>query len=246
MRLAPALLLASLAMVWGQDPKPANPPPGAPSADEAWITKTFEVKYIDPEDIRRVFASQSYVMDANRELKVLTARGSPAFLKQVEDTIKRLDVAPPAPANTEITVYLLAGAAQSPTGKALPAELKPLTKELPAKLADMQMLRMRVGQAGEATSVPPEGATGVTLTRVRIDSTAVNASPQGERVSVNGLRVWINIPPDPNATGSAPKIPKNDPDVTADIDVAPNDAVVVAKVGLEKPLAIVVRAVVAK
>ena len=49
-------------------------------------------------------------MEANRELKVLTAHGSPAFLKEVEDTIKRLDVPPPLPGDTEITVYLLAGA----------------------------------------------------------------------------------------------------------------------------------------
>ena len=233
--------LASLWMVHAQDSKPNNPPPGGPAADAAWITKTFDVKYIDPEEVRRVFASQSYVMDANRELKVLTARGSVAFLKEVEDTIKRLDIAPPTPPNTEITIYLLATAVQAPTGKALPTELSALAKELPAKLADMQMFRVRVGQPGEATSTPLEGATSVSLTRIRVDSTAVNPGPKGDIVSVNGLKVWINIPVEPSATGSAPKVPKTDADVTADIDVAPNEAVVVAKVGVDKPLAVVVR-----
>jgi hypothetical protein len=247
MRLVLVLGLASLSATYAQDPKPTNPPPGAAPADVvAWITKTFDVKYIDPEEVRRVFASQSYVMDANRELKVLTARGSAAFLKEVEDTIKRLDVAPPSPANTEITVYLLAAAVQAPTGKALPAELSALAKALPAKLADVQMFRVRVGQPGEATSAAAEGATAVTLTRIRVDSTAINPGPKGDIVSVNGLKVWINIPADPSATAGAPKVAKNDPDLTADIDVTPNEAVVVARVGLEKPLAVVVRVGVVK
>ncbi len=238
--------LAALPAIYGQDPKPANPPASPPPGEAAWATKTFDVRYIDPEEVRKVFSSQSYVMEANRELKVLTAHGSPAFLKEVEDTIKRLDIPPPVPGDTEITVYLLAGAVQSPTGKALPAELSALAKELPAKLADMQMFRVRVGQTGETTSAPPEGATGVTLTRMRVDSTAVNPGPKGDIVSVNGLKVWINIPADPGATAGATKTPKTDPDVTADIDVAPDQAVVVAKVGVDKPLAVVVRVGVVK
>ena len=245
-RLMLAFGLVSCAALYGQDPKPTTPPPAAPPSDGVWTTKTFDVKYIDPEEVRKVFASQSYVMEANRELKVLTAHGTPAFLKEVEDTIKRLDVPPPAPGDTEITVYLLAGAALAPTGKALPAELSALAKELPAKLADMQMFRVRVGQSGETTSAPPEVATGVTLTRMRVDSTALNPGPKGDIVSVNGLKVWINIPADSNAPASAPKTPKNDPDVTADIDVVPNEAVVVAKVGVDKPLAVVVRVGVVK
>ncbi len=248
MRLMLALGLASLSAMYGQDPKPATPPASAPPSDGAWLTKTFDVKYIDPEDVRKVFSSQSYVMEANRDLKLLTAHGSAAFLKDVEDTIKRLDLPPPAPGDTEITVYLLAGAVQAPTGKALPAELNALAKELPAKLADMQMFRVRVGQSGETTSAPPEPATGVTLTRMRVDSTNLNPGSKGDIVSVNGLKVWINIPPDPAATPSASalKTPKNDADVAADIDVIPNQAVVVAKVGVDKPLAVVVRVGVVK
>ncbi len=246
LRLALAVGLASLAALDAQDPKPAGPPPGATPGDSAWVTKTFDVKYIDPEEVRKVFASQSYVMEANRELKVLTAHGSAAFLKEVEDTIKRLDIPPPAPGDTEITVYLLAGAVQAPTGKALPAELSALAKDLPPKLADMQMFRVRVGQSGETTSAPPAGATAVTLTRMRVDSTAVNPGPKGDILSVNGLKVWINIPADPNATATTPKTPKNDPDVTADIDLVPNQAAVVAKVGVDKPLAVVVRVGVVK
>ncbi len=253
-RLLLALNLTAFWTMAGQDPKPPNlsQSPTQPQAlsplGEVWTTKTFEVKYVDPEQVRRVFAGQSYVMDADRELKLLTARGSAAFLKEVEDTIKRLDVPPPTPANTQITVYLVAGPLQAPSGAALPAELKALEKDLPAKLADMQMFRVRTGQPGETTSIPTEPATAVTLTRIRVDSTSVNPGPKGDIVSLNGLKVWINIPADANSTpsSSAPKTPKNEPDVTADLDVTPNEAVVVAKVGLEKPLALVVRVGVVK
>jgi hypothetical protein len=221
----------------GQEAKPAS--------SDGWSRKTFDVKYIDPEQVRRVFAGQSYVMEANRELKVLTVCGSPAFLKEVEDTIKRLDVAPPSPPNAQVTVYLLATAAQAPAGKALPADLKAVTKDVPEKLADMQMFRVRAGQSGETSSPEAAAAPAVSLVRVRVDSASVSPSAKGDIVSLNGLKVWINIPPsDPAAIPS--KTPKNDPDVSADIDLAPNEAVVVAKLGVDKPIAVVVRVGVAR
>jgi hypothetical protein len=243
--LALGLLAASILTAQDKTKTPPNgPPPGASApqpANETWTTKTFELKYMDPEQVRRVFSGQSHVMDANRELKLLTARGSPAFLKEVEDTIKRLDIAPPTPPNTQVTVYLLAAAPQAPAGTALPTELKALEKELPAKMADMQMFRVRAGQGGETTGAEAAAAPAVSLARIRVDSTSVNPGPKGDVVSLNGLRIWINIPSaDPTAT-IAVKTPKTEPDVSADIDLPPNEAVVVAKIGVEKPIAVVVR-----
>jgi hypothetical protein len=242
LRILLAIGLAAASAMGGQDAKAPSTPPNAvaPSSD-AWSTKTFDLKYLDPEQVRRVFAGQSHVMDTDRELKVLTARGSPAFLKEVEDTIKRLDVAPPTPANTQITVYLLATAPQAPTGAALPTELSALAKEVPAKLADMQMFRVREGQAGETTgAVPAVGSSAVSLSRVRVDSSSINPGAKGDIVSLNGLRIWINVP-QADGGSSPPKTLKTEPDVAADIDLTPNEAVVVAKVGIEKPLAVVVR-----
>ena len=180
-------------------------------------------------------------MEANRDLKLLTARGSAAFLKEVEDTIKRLDVPPPIPPNTQITVYLLAAAPQAPTGISVPAELKSLEKEVPAKLADMQMLRVRAGQTAETVAgAEPPAAPGVSLLRVRVDSSSVNPGAKGDVVSINGLKIWINNPPaDPAAP--AAKTPKTEPDITADLDLNPNEPTLVAKIGVDKPIAIVIR-----
>ena len=193
---------AAACLIYAQDPKPATPAPPSPqngnalpSVNEPWTTKTFDLKFIDPEQVRNVFSGQSHVMEANRDLKLLTARGSAAFLKEVEDTIKRLDVAPPLPPNTQITVYLLAAAPQAPAGTALPAELKALEKELPAKMADMQMFRVRAGQPGETTSAEAAPAPAVSIYRIRVDSSSVNPGPKGDVVSLNGLKIWLNIPP---------------------------------------------------
>jgi hypothetical protein len=218
----------------------AGPPPIPPPTTDTWTTKTFELKYLDPEQVRRAFAGQSHVMEADRELKLLTVRGSAAFLKEIEETIKRLDVAPPIPANAQITVYLVAAAAQAPSGTAVPTELKSLTKELPDKLADMQMFRVREGQVGETSSTTAPNSTGVALDKIRVESTTVNAGPKGDIVSLNGLKVWINVPAADPSTGST-KSGRNEPDVILDLDVIPNEPIVVAKIGVEKPLAVVLR-----
>lgn len=239
----PERLLAQAAAAEKPQAAPAAPAPtGQPQSGEAWSTRTFDLKYLDPEQIRRVFSSQSHVMNADRELKLLTARGSAAFLKEVEDTIKRLDVPPPLPPNTQITVYLLAAAPQALTGVALPPELKAIEKDVPAKMADIQMLRVRAGQSAEtaAASVAP-GATSVSISRIHVDSSAVNPGGKGDVVSLNGLKIWLNIPPADPAAAPAPKNPKTEPDVSADLDVNPDEASVVAKIGVDKPLAVVVR-----
>ncbi len=239
------LLIVAFTLVAQDNKAPASQPlvppaNGAPAAPEVWTTKQFDLKYIDPELVRGVFSGQSHVMEANRDLKILTARGSASFLKEVEDTIKRLDVPPPIPPNTQVTVYLLAAAPQAGSGTDLPAELKALAKELPAKMADMQMLRVRAGQSAETSSSQTPTAPAVSLIRIRVDSSSVNPGAKGDVVSLNGLKVWINIPPaDPAAP--AAKTPKNEPDVSADLDLTPNEAAVVAKIGVEKPIAVVVR-----
>jgi len=240
--LALFLVLPLAPVIMAQAPATApQPATDKPANGDAWTTKTFDLKYIDPEQVRNVFSGQSHVMEANRDLKLLTARGSATFLKEVEDTIKRLDVPPPIPPNMQITVYLLAAAPQAPTGIALPAELKALEKEIPAKMADLLMLRVRAGQNGETVaSAEPLAAPAVSLLRIRVDSSSVNPGAKGDVVSLNGLKIWINNPPADPVTPAA-KTPKSEPDVTADLDLNPNEAAVVAKIGVDKPIAIVVR-----
>jgi hypothetical protein len=209
-----------------------------------WGTKTFQVKYVDPEQLRDLFAGRSFVMEANRELGLLTAHGPPAFLKEVEDTVRRFDVPPPPPANIQVTVYLLTVAAPAPAAGALPPELAAIAKELTKggpqvlRLTDAQMMRVRAGDPGEALGLAtaPDAAT---LSRIRLQSASLTPGPKGEMISLNGLRVWLNVP-SPAETNGAPA--KTDADISANIDVGQNQAVMIAKAGVGKPVVVVVRA----
>jgi len=242
MKLIPIWLgLALLSILSAQDlSKPAQAAP-----PDAWGTKTIQVKYVDPEQLRRMFSGQSYVMEADRDLKVLTVHGPPAFLKEVEDTVKRFDIAPPLPANIQITVYLLAVAEQASPSGALPPELAALAKDLKAsgpqelKLADSQMVRVRAGWPAEAMGSATSPPTAATLSRIQLGSVSVHPDPKGNVISLDGLRVWLNVPSGPEAPRAESK---SNGDVVADIDVAESQAIGVARTGIDKPLVVIVRA----
>jgi hypothetical protein len=245
MSTAKILLFALLLpLLHAQDPaKSAN----KPVATDQYATKSFELKYIDPDQIRQMFADRSLVMEVNRSLKVLTVHGPASFLKEVEDAVKRFDLAPPPPVNIQITIYMLTVAAQAPAGVALPADLAAIGKELTAagsqalKLADSHMLRLREAQAVEATSAPGAVPSAI-MSRVKLQSASITPGPKGDLVSLNGLKVWFDIP---SPTGEK-STPKTDPDVAVDLDVEQNQAVIASKSGLDKPVVVVVRAAVIK
>ncbi len=225
----------------------ATKPPVKPAQDAAskeYLSKTFQVKYVDPDQIRSLFSGRSFVIDVNRDLRALTVHGPAPVLKEVEDAIQQFDVAPSPPANVQITVDLLTSPEMAPAGAAVPTELSALAKEFgkkTAKLADSQIIRVREGQVGDASQVTfkPEAAS---LARVWLQSAVVSAGAKGDRVTLYGLRVWLNIPPPPGATGvAATTQARAEPDVVADVDVDLNQAVMVSKVGVDQPVMVVVR-----
>jgi hypothetical protein len=239
----------SSADVKQEAPKRSAPKVLTAPIDAEWQTKVFDVQFADPERLRAVFSGRSFVMEANRDLKVLTAHGTPAFLKEVEEAVKRFDVPPPPPANVQLTVYLLTSAAQAPAGVAVPAELAAISKEFgspTSKLADSQVLRVREGQSGQLTGLEskPDAST---LSRVWLQSASVGVGRNGEMVSLYGLRVWLNVPStSPAGAGTGTSMLRADPDVSADVDVDSNQPVMVSKVGVADPVIVVVRATVVR
>lgn len=213
----------------------------------AWGTKTIELKYLDPEQLRNLYSGQSYVMQANRELKLLKINGPQSFLQEVEDAGKRLDVPPPAPANIQVTVYLLATAAQAPSAPPLPADLKTidaslsgLTSAQTLRLADSQVLRLREGQAGELHLTDTKAAGGPALTQIRVQSAVAGNDPKANRISLDGVRCWVTKPA-AQANTPAPA-PGGESDFAANIDLVANQPAVLAEAGTEKPLVLAVRA----
>ena len=216
-----------------------------------WQTKAFDLKYADPERLRSLFSDRSVVIEASRDLNVLTVHGSPAFIKEVEDAVKRYDVAPQPPPNLQITVYLLTTASRSPSGVAIPADLASFSKDFGtqgAKLADSQILRVREGQPGQVVGFPNKPDTAA-LTRVWMQSATVNPGAKADKISVYGLRIWMNMPAAPAASGVSVNLAagsqlRADPDVSADVDLDNNQPVMVSKVGIDQPVMVLIRATV--
>lgn len=224
------LALVSLPAVFGQQTSGQ----GSNSSPPGWGTKTIQVKYIDPEQLRDVYSGRSFVIQVNRELKLLTVSGPTQFLDEVEETAKRLDVAPALPKDIEVTVYLLATVAQAPSVQPLPAELQNAEKRLnlPAlRLADSETMRIREGQPGDLSFGP---AAGVSLTHIALKSASVTSGAKADVISLTGLHCWLS-------KGSGQQPPSNN-DFTTDIDVTQNEAALVAKSGVDKPIAVVVTA----
>ena len=51
-------------------------------------TRTFPLKYVDADQIRRLFSNYSYPMTANRDFNVLTVTAPAGFQTKVEEAIK--------------------------------------------------------------------------------------------------------------------------------------------------------------
>ena len=199
-----------------------------------WGSKTFQLKYASAAQLQRLFSSQAFLIEAESEGNLLTASGPSSFLDQVEQAVKRFDVAPQLAQNLEICVYLLAlGNGGNP-----PAELGDFVKQTgkPFRLADSQIVRMRVGDSGESNSLSAPNGDSPTIGQVRVRIASVNSGASGNVISLEGLRVSLNIP------GSAPRA---DSAIAAAIDVAEKKPVLIGRAGGEKQIAVLVRAEVA-
>ncbi len=182
-------------------------------------------------------------MEVNHELRLLTVNGPSTFLDEVEQTGKRFDVAPPLPANVEITVYLMATPAQAPSGKDLPAELQSFAKTFDSsiagqgpRLADLETLRVREAQISDVSFSDPS-PNGIRLAHISVGSAFVTQGAKGDLISLNGLRCWLS-----KTSGQL----GNEADVTANIDIAANQVALVAKAGIDKPIAVLVKASVSR
>ncbi len=213
----------------------------------AWGSQTIQLKYVHADELQRIFSGQSYAVAVNPELNLLTFRGPPAFIKEVEETVKRLDVAPAVPANVEVTVYLLTSApASGPTPAALPPELADLSKELKAmfgtqrlRMADSQVIRIRSGKPADATGLASPAESAPTLSWVRLECATVTPNAKGSTVSLDGLRVGVHLPGIPTPTRTPPA---TEGGISADLDLVENQSAIVGKAGGEAPVVVIVRA----
>ncbi len=170
-------------------------------------TRTFLLKYVDADQIRRLFSNYSYPMTANRDFNVLTVTAPAGFQTKVEEAIKEYDLQPVPARNIELTVYAVTGAdAAAP----VPKELEPIEKQFTAggvykgvRLTDTQVIRVRPGQPGESGSI-------------RLRAAWVSAGDKNRVISFDGLKVNFKT-----AT------------LSTDIDIPEGQAVVIGKAGTD-------------
>ena len=170
-------------------------------------TRTFLLKYVDADQIRRLFSNYSYPMTANRDFNLLTVTAPAGFQTKVEEAIKEYDLQPIPARNIELTVYAVTGAdAAAP----VPKELEPIEKQFTAggvykgvRLTDTQVIRVRPGQPGESGSI-------------RLRAAWVSAGDKNRVISFDGLKVNFKT-----AT------------LSTDIDIPEGQAVVIGKAGTD-------------
>lgn len=204
-----------------------------------WVTRVFELKFAQPGDLVRVLQMFSGRADFQRDLKVVMWSGPKELAPAVEDVVRRLDVAPAAPAQIELTVYLLSGSKHGEAGAALPVELEGVDKQVKGifglarlSLLETTILRMRSGSSGEAhgnleTMSDPGHATSYYLGLKRV---SVTADERGKVISLDGLSLRLEVPvvhrtPDGKASSSGYEIST----LRTDTEIREGQKVVVGK-----------------
>jgi len=108
-------LIAAAGLVFGQDQPKV-------------VTKIVDVKYADPERVMRLVsvAGGGINIRSDSSLHAIVVSGNPETVAAVEAMVRKLDV---APANIELTVYLISGNVRDATDD-LPKDLASTAKQL--------------------------------------------------------------------------------------------------------------------
>ena len=144
MLLALSLTLALLAPLVAQ--QVAQP---APPWMKGEITKVFDVRNRDVNDLSGLLNGFGATLKASPALKAIAVTGPPSVVDAIGEAIKRFDV---PTKNIELTAYLVSALTQASAQEPLPKELDGVTKELRNiftyqgyRLLDKVVLRCREG-----------------------------------------------------------------------------------------------------
>ena len=209
------------------------------------VQKLFMLKYADPENLNSLLRVFPVSMVPNRDLRALGVSGPPEAVAAVEDAIKRLDIPSAAPANIDITVYLMVGReGENPPGSsATPKDLDSVVTQLKNAFAfknyslmDVLSLRTRTGQQASTTSsggalqFQNGGPQPVTTT---FNIRAASIGSDGSTVRIDGIQTGSKVPV-PRGNDSA----YQDLGIRTDIDIKEGQKVVVGRLGISKDQAL--------
>jgi hypothetical protein len=199
------------------------------------MRKIIEVKYADPQVIANLVNPTGRVnIRTDRALHVMVVEAYPDAVAEIEAMVKRLDV---APANVEMTVYLISGNARDATDD-LPKDLASTAKQLHSIFAykSYKILQSFVLRDRESTTVnqgfgqqPSTSGTipGSNSTYDFQYRTLTVSGGTPRVVHIDGLRFFVQTP-----TGKIDKDGRAEHDnstINTDLDVGEGQKVVVGK-----------------
>jgi hypothetical protein len=212
--------------------------------DTPVVQKMFVLKYADPQSVKNLLQVFHPTIDASREMHVLTVEASRESMAAIEDAIKRLDVPSAAPANVDLTIYLLVGhESESPAGSgSVPKDLDSVVTQLKSAFAfksysllDVLALRTRTGESASTISsggAVQNGTTSVpVITNFRISS--ANLGGDGATIHISRMQAGIKMPVFTNNGFSY-----NDLGLNSDVDIKEGQKVVIGRLGISKDQAL--------
>jgi hypothetical protein len=160
------ILLLAAVVAFGQ-----TPAPGPLAGFE--VVRVIEVRNADPASIANTLNVMMPGISLNG--RMLVVRGSESVVTMVEDAVKKLDIAPPPPretqraVNVELTFQLVYGSAQE-ASNTIPSDLEATVRQLRAlfpyknyRVLDTQVLRGRDGAGVEFSGTLPGSESVYTL-----------------------------------------------------------------------------------
>lgn len=206
------------------------------------VQKLFVLKYADPQSVRNLLQVFQASLNANRDLRILAVDASPDTMAVIEDAIKRLDVPSAAPANIDLTVYMVVGHEGESTASSapVPKELDPVVTQLKGAFAfksysllDVLALRTRTGQPASTSSsggaMQSNGGQLLPLTtRLRLDTASVG--DDRATIHINKLNASFNVPTNNNNYQNL--------SLETDIDIKEGQKVVIGRLGISQDQAL--------
>jgi hypothetical protein len=181
-----------------EQPGSAKPQPAAERVGH--VQKVFAIKHADVNAIGQTIRVFPVEVRENPNLRVIAISGPAALMPTIEETIRRLDVPPPAQQNVELTVYLLLASDQEGS---VPAELEGVVKQLRTtfgfkgvRSVDTLVVRSRDTRASQVSGLSkldPEIPNPSTYSLSHAGA-SINSDEKGRSIRLNGLRFNAKIP----------------------------------------------------
>jgi hypothetical protein len=206
--------------------------------------KLFVLKYADADALRQLLMVFGANMVPNRDMHVLSVSAPAQTMVAIEDAIKRLDVPSAAPANVDLTIYLVVGHESESGGGPVPKELDGVVTQLKSgfsfkaySLMDVIALRTRTGQnagttsSGGAMPVGPGNSTQAVITQLRLNESGITGD--GTTIHIRSLQANIKMPV-ANQNGFS----YQDLGMNTDLDIKEGQKVVIGRLGISKDQAL--------